>query len=259
MLSRRGEALLHLRAAGGEEARRLEQLDRILRWLRGVRHTDDEAYMLRLLVEDTVLGMHPREPMKGSPADLRKLLRAYQWGPGAGDPTRIGLEPYRCQVVFDRPRVFISHRHVDKPVAVPLVAMVETAFEISKSDLRCTSVSPHRLAAGDRIGDCLRAEILTAEIMLGLLAPDTRESVSVMFEMGEAYALERPTYPLLVRGATSIDIPAPIRDFHALCLADVRDCEELLDAIEQTSTLRRRGGVGGEVAEKINDLIRVAA
>ncbi|MCW5964862.1 MAG: TIR domain-containing protein, partial [Bryobacterales bacterium] len=43
------------------------------------------------------------------------------------------------------PRVFISHRHKDAPVASALTSLLEQAFHVQSSDIRCTSVQPYML------------------------------------------------------------------------------------------------------------------
>ena len=48
------------------------------------------------------------------------------------------------------PRIFVSHRHKDEVVVRALVNLLESAFQIEKEDVRCTSVQPYTLSPGDR-------------------------------------------------------------------------------------------------------------
>jgi hypothetical protein len=162
------------------------------------------------------------------------------------------------RAVTRTPRLFVSHRHKDEPIAEALVSVLEAAFEISSFDIRCTSVWPYRLRPGDRTPDRLRDEIRHADVVMGILAPDTRESSYVLFELGAAWSQGRLTCPLLVRGATGTDIPDPIKDLHPLSLADGRQCQELLDEIQRATALKRKEGVGGAVEDKIRKLVDAA-
>ena len=152
------------------------------------------------------------------------------------------------------PRLFISHRHKDEAVARALVAVLQAAFDIAKPDIRCTSVRPYRLPVGERTPDRLRAELRSAEAVLGLIAPDTNESSYVLFELGAAWSHGILTCPLLIRTATSTNIPDPIRDLNPLALTDQRDCHQLLDDLEDATSLNRKQGVGGDVQDKVQTL-----
>jgi hypothetical protein len=95
-----------------------------------------------------------------------------------------------------RPKIFISHRHKDEPQVRALLELLQAAFEIKKEDIRCTSVPPYKLDAGDKTSERLRAEIAGAEVVLGLLSPDTSESKYVLAELGAAWGGGVPTFPL---------------------------------------------------------------
>jgi hypothetical protein len=152
------------------------------------------------------------------------------------------------------PRIFISHRHKNEAVARALVATFQSAFDIVKTDIRCTSVRPFRLPVGERTPDRLRAELRAAEAVLGLIAPDTNESSYVLFELGAAWSHGILTCPLLIGTATSVNIPDPIRDLNPLSLTDHRDCHQLLDDLEDATSLDRKQGVGSDVQDKVEAL-----
>lgn len=156
------------------------------------------------------------------------------------------------------PRMFISHRHHDVAVVQSLVKVLEAAFDVDPSDLRCTSVHPYRLHAGDRTGDRLRAEIRRAEAVLGILTPDTKGSSYVLFELGASWGRGGVTFPLLARGASSADVPAPIGDLHTLSLADEAECHQLVDDLADVTTLRRHDQRGALVSQRIAELVAVA-
>jgi hypothetical protein len=157
------------------------------------------------------------------------------------------------------PRIFVSHRHNDAAVAKALTELIAAAFHIEPSDLRCTSIHPYRLRAGERTGDRLRAEIRRAEAVLGILTPDTKASSYVLFELGASWGRGGVTFPLLARGATAADVPAPIGDLHTLSLYDEAECHQLVDDLADVTTLRRQANRGAAVSERIRELDRTAA
>jgi hypothetical protein len=157
------------------------------------------------------------------------------------------------------PRVFISHRHSDVAVVQALVKVIETAFAVQPGDLRCTSVHPYKLRAGDRTTDRLRAEIRRAEAVLGILTPDTKGSSYVLFELGASWGKRGVTFPLLARGASLADVPAPIGDLHTLSLADPSECHQLIDDLADVITLPRTTNPMSVIAQRIIDLTAAAA
>ena len=157
------------------------------------------------------------------------------------------------------PRVFISHRHSDAAVAEALVKALDASFDIATSDLRCTSVQPYTLRVGDRTPDRLRAELGRAEVVLGLLTPDTSTSSYVLFELGASWGRSGRTFPLLARGATSAQIPAPIAELHTLSLQNPAECHQLLDDLAEVTTLRRKERQGALVSQRIDALVMAAS
>jgi hypothetical protein len=143
-------------------------------------------------------------------------------------------------------------------VAKALVNLLEAAFYIEKGDIRCTSVPPYTLPAGERTSDRLRTEISQARIVLGILTPDTKESSYVLFELGASWGQEVRSLPLLAKGATSADIPTPISDLHCLQLAEESDCHQLITELPNVVGLRRRKGFERQITEKISDLVQRA-
>lgn len=157
------------------------------------------------------------------------------------------------------PKIFISHRHADVAVVQALVNVLAAAFVIEPTDLRCTSVYPYRLKVGDRTSDRLRAELQRAEAVLGIISPDVKASSYVLFELGASWGRAGITLPLLVRGATSADVPAPIGDLHTLSLANEAECHQLIDDLSDVVTLPRQSKQGSLIAQKVTDLVASAS
>jgi hypothetical protein len=157
------------------------------------------------------------------------------------------------------PRIFISHRHADVAVVQALVNLLTAAFVIEPVDLRCTSVHPYRLKVGDRTSDRLRAELQRAEAVLGTISPDVKASSYVLFELGASWGRAGITMPLLIRGATTADVPAPIGDLHTLSLADEAECHQLIDDLADVVTLPRQAKQGSLMAQKVTELVGCAS
>jgi hypothetical protein len=100
-----------------------------------------------------------------------------------------------------QPKIFISHRHTDHVLVQRLIDCITTYFDIATTDIRATSIAPYRLRAGENTSERLRRDIAEAEVVLGVLGPDTMDSVYVAFELGSAWGQGIWTCPLLTGGA----------------------------------------------------------
>jgi hypothetical protein len=157
------------------------------------------------------------------------------------------------------PMIFISHRHKDQPIAFALTEAIRTYFDVRPTEIRCTSVQPYRLPFGKNTGNRLRDEIGRAQVVLGVLSPDTTQSSYVMFELGAAWAQHIYTCPLLSKGAEYQHIPGPIFDLAPARLWEASDCHQLLGNLEAELNLARARETQGAVSEKITALTKVAS
>jgi hypothetical protein len=169
------------------------------------------------------------------------------------------LEYYLTRSYQRMPRVFISHLHADTTVVQALVRVLEAAFIIAPNDMRCTSVPPYKLRAGERTSDRLRTELRRAEAVLGVITPNIKASSYVLFELGASWGRGGVTFPLLARGATAADVPAPIGDLHTLALHDKVECHQLLDDLADVITLRRKEQNEELIAQRIGELLSIAS
>ena len=219
---------------------------------RALQFTKGSPLLLPVLVGDIVIPtvisdlytvrMQPTE--SGINDAARELLRA--------------LGEHQARTKRGYPRIFISHRHNDVNVVRALVNVLSVSFEIEPADLRCTSVHPYRLRAGDRTADRLRAELQRAEAVLGIISPDVKASSYVLFELGASWGRAGITLPLLVRGATSGDVPAPIGDLHTLSLAYEAECHQLIDDLADVVSLERQTRQTSVIAQRVIELVNAA-
>jgi hypothetical protein len=139
------------------------------------------------------------------------------------------------------PRIFISHRHKDKSVASKLIDLLETAFHVDPSQIRCTSVPGYKLQVGAQSADSLKTDLNGAEIVMGLIGRDTAKSDYVLFELGASWGLGKPTFPLRIAGATFDHVPEVLREKSSLLLEDVAQCLQLVEDVGRVSSLPRKG------------------
>jgi hypothetical protein len=156
------------------------------------------------------------------------------------------------------PRVFVSHQHKDQPIATALTSLLESAFEVGSGDIRCTSVPKYALTPGARTSEQLRSEIAGAELVIGILTPDTSESNYVLCELGAAWGRDVQTFPLLARGATPEQVPSPLNERHSVSLEKASNCLQLVDYVGSRTSLRR-SITNKVVAQKARELARAAA
>ena len=158
----------------------------------------------------------------------------------------------------ESPKIFISHRHKDQKIAEALTDVITTALDVRPAEIRCTSVQPYRLPFGKNTGERLRDEIASAQVVLGILSPDTAESTYVMFELGAAWSQHVYTCPLLSRGAELQHIPAPIFDLAPARLHVRSDCAQLLENLASELGIPRKEAQGA-TSQKIDKLVEVAS
>lgn len=142
------------------------------------------------------------------------------------------------------PRIFISHRHKDQKVARKLIDLLKSAFHIAPGAIRCTSVPGYKLAVGSQSADSLQNDLIGAEIVMGLIGPDTTESDYVLFELGASWGLRKPTFPLRLAGATFKHVPEVLREKSSLLLEDVTQCLQLVEDVARVSGLIRKARPG---------------
>jgi TIR domain len=156
------------------------------------------------------------------------------------------------------PRIFISHRHLDKPIAAEFVALLEQAFDIGANDLRCTSVKPYVLTPGERTSERLRSDISRAELVIGVLTPDTSESNYVLCELGASWGRDVATFPVLAKGATIADVPSPLNERHSISLENEANCLDLIEYVAAKTSLRRKEVPAGRLSEYATRLVNAA-
>lgn len=159
------------------------------------------------------------------------------------------------------PRLFISHSSQDEQVAATLVDLLETALSLQPGDIRCTSVVGYKLPTGAHTSTQLRDEIYGAEIIMGVITPNSLQSSYVLFELGASWGLSKPTFPLLALGADVSMLRGPLKEQHASRLYNRAEIQQVIDDIVTHTRIQRQQGQGvaARVEGKIDSLLRAAS
>ena len=122
-------------------------------------------------------------------------------------------------------RIFISHSSRDAELARALIDLLQAYFlialPITSEDIRCSSVDGYRLPGGVSTDEWLRNEVHDAEMVIGLLTPNSLRSAYVSFELGARWGAQKRMIPLLASGITPEVLEGPLGGINALdCRSD---------------------------------------
>ena len=146
-----------------------------------------------------------------------------------GKGARRGLAKKRKSVRRVRGHwLFISHASDDKQLAKALVELLRSALDVPAEEILCTSVDGYRLGGGDDTDDTLRAEVLQARVLLGIITPSSQKSSYVLFELGARWGTNRPLIPVTAKGANPGDLGGPLAGKNALDCAKRSGVQQLL-------------------------------
>jgi hypothetical protein len=192
--------------------------------------------------------------LPGNPPNFVSSFHCF-WLPGTGARAIEKLASELDEAILAHqasrpPRIFISHRHKDKRVAGKLIELLKAAFHVVPGAIRCTSVPGYKLAVGAQSADSLQTDLIGAEIVMGLIGPDTADSDYVLFELGASWGLRKPTFPLRLAGATFRHVPEVLREKSSLLLEDVTQCLQLVEDVGRVSSLKRKG-ISGRQADLV--------
>lgn len=150
--------------------------------------------------------------------------------------------------------IFISHSHENTAIAQALLNLLLLAFNISKSQIRCTSVDGFRLHVGANV-DRLKVEIYEARVFIGLITPESIRSVYVLFELGARWGAKRQIMPVLAGGADADILGGPLGNINALSCNEPDQVHQPIDDIAEALKLEKRANyvIG------IKDLVRVSS
>ena len=130
-------------------------------------------------------------------------------------------------------RIFISHSSRDAELARALIDLLQAALPITSEDIRCSSVDGYRLPGGVSTDEWLRNEVHDAEMVIGLLTPNSLRSAYVSFELGARWGAQKRMIPLLASGITPEVLEGPLGGINAL---DCRSDGQIHQLVEETAS-----------------------
>jgi hypothetical protein len=158
-------------------------------------------------------------------------------------------------------RLFVSHAHTDKKIAVALVAVVEAAM-VRNARILCTSHDKpeYREPEGVDVSKDLRIHLTDSPCVLAVLTPNSVKSAWCLFELGGAWALASRTYPLLAGGLSREDLPAALAGKDAAQpdpaqLTEPEEIRRVLKDLRENLKWQKRNT--GSAEKEINYLVEV--
>ena len=154
-------------------------------------------------------------------------------------------------------RIFISHSSSDIEIAKLLIELLEKALNLRGDDIRCTSVDGYRMPAGVSIDQRLRAEVHEAELVIGLITPNSMKSAYVSFELGARWGAEKPMIPLLASGANIEHLGGPLAGINVLDCCNESQVHQLVEeASEHLKVVLNRSS---SYAVTVNSLVQMSS
>ncbi len=81
----------------------------------------------------------------------------------------------------------------------------------------------------------------------------------MLAELGAAWGVGVPTFPLLLRGARFVDVPEPLNERHSLSLEKVDECFQLIQDLRRVTSLTAKEGVESSIYERAERLAELAS
>ena len=149
-------------------------------------------------------------------------------------------------------KIFISHASRDRDLVKCFVQALETSVVLADDEIRCSSLPGYRLRSGSHTSSALRSEISQAELIIGILTPDSLESGWVMFELGAGWGANKWVVPV-VAGVDYDAMPGPLKESNSTDAATRGELEQLFHEIAARLQLRPR--TPGKASEAIDELV----
>ena len=125
-------------------------------------------------------------------------------------------------------KIFISHSSKDSKIARSLIELIKTALNVQSSYIRCTSVDGYRLPSGASTDELLKQEVHHAEVLIGLISPDSTSSSYVMFELGARWGVSKPLIPLVIGSTAGELLSGPLSGINALMCTEAAQMQQFI-------------------------------
>src|SRR5690349_2324103 len=110
-------------------------------------------------------------------------------------------------------RIFVSHAH-DESRTVALFVDLITSSGCPRNAIFCTSMRGQGVRTGRDFDRDIRQKLLASEIVVAILSERYFASTYCMFELGGAWASDKPLFPYLLPVIKAADVRAPLDQLH---------------------------------------------
>lgn len=128
-------------------------------------------------------------------------------------------------------RVFVSHSNKDKELASRVVELLRRALNLRSDDIRYTSEAGYGLPAGANIEQSLRQDVRDADVLIGLLTPNSLSSIYVIFELGARWGMNKTNIYLYAKDMTPEELGSPLKDYNGLDCSNTVHMHRLVEDV----------------------------
>lgn len=154
------------------------------------------------------------------------------------------------------PSIFISHSNTDSEIAKLILELFRFALDISKKEIRCTSVDGYRLSGGANVDSTLKNEVLKTDILIALISEESFDSAYVLFELGARWGTGKSLIPLLLPGMEANNLRGPIKGLNALTCNTASQLHQLVSEVANLLGLKAKEP--SEYLDKIDEILEFA-
>lgn len=147
----------------------------------------------------------------------------------------------------------MSHSHADSGFAAALVGLIAKGLQLRPNDIRLTSHDDHTFAAGDDIDEKIRDEVLSCDVLIGVISRASQKSAYVMAELGARWGADKPIAPIVIGDGPFIKKAGPIAALKAVDAGNERELRRLVKTLAEVlgSTPTGEDSISAEVAEVV--------
>ena len=137
-------------------------------------------------------------------------------------------------------KIFISHAASDEGLASALVNCIYACMILEDEEVRCTSVTGHKLPIGGDTATILRDELANSAVVIGLITRNAIISSWVLFELGATWGAKKKIQPLIANDTDFKDLPGPLVNNHACKLSSKDDLMQFIDELAKAISAKLR-------------------